>query len=132
LEHLARARRLAPQDPQIPLQYAKALSRLKRFDEAIQLAREASRLDPGSWKARSFLGEELAFAGRHAEARQEFEAALKLNPRYALGHLNLGVSLFNLGQRADAVRAFEEALRLDPQLALARKYLDQLKSGAQP
>ena len=132
LQHLSRARRLVPQNARIPLQSAKALSRLKRSAEAIQQAREAVRLDPESWPARSFLGEELAFAGNHAEARQEFEAVLKLNPKYALGHLNLGVSLFKLGQRADAVREFEEALRLDPQLALARKYLDQLKSTAQP
>jgi len=132
LVHLARARRLVPQDSQIPLQSAKALSRLKRSADAIQQAREAVLLDPDSWQARSFLGEELAFAGQHDEARQEFEAVLKLNPRYALGHLNLGVSLFKLGKRTEAVREFEEALRLDPQLALARQYLDQLKSAARP
>jgi len=56
LQHLARARRLVPQNPRIPLQSAKALSRLKRSAEAIQQAREAVRLDPASWQARSFLG----------------------------------------------------------------------------
>lgn len=132
LQHLAHAQQLAPQDAQIPLQAAKALSRLKRPMEAIEQAREAVRLDPDSWRARSFLGEELAFAGRHSEARQEFETVVRIYPGYAFGHLNLGVALFKLGQRPEAVREFEEALRLDPQLAQAKGFLDQLRSRATP
>ena len=42
---------------------------------AIQQAREAIRLNPDYWQAHSFLGEELAFAGQHTDARQEFERA---------------------------------------------------------
>jgi len=60
LRHFARARQLAPQNPRMPLQTAKALSQLKRPDEAIQQVREAVRLDPDFWEARSFLGEGLA------------------------------------------------------------------------
>ena len=132
LPQLARARRLVPLDSGIPLQTAKALSRLKRPAEAIEQAREALRLDPESWRAHSFLGEELAFMERHAEARQELEAALRLNPKNPLAHLNLGVALFKLGQKTEAVGEFEEALRLDPQLGLARQYLEQLKKPLPP
>jgi len=56
LRHFARARQLAPQNPRMPLQTAKALSQLKRPDEAIQQVLEAVRLDPNFWEARSLLG----------------------------------------------------------------------------
>ena len=117
-----------PQDPRIPFQTAKSLSQLKRSDEAIRQIREAFQLDPNFWEARSFLGEELAFARRVTEAQREFEAVLRLKPDHPWAHLNLGVALFKQGRRAEAVRQFEEALRLDPQLLPAQQYLEQLNS----
>lgn len=128
LQHFDRAGQFLPQSPDLHLKAAKALTKLKRPDEAIQQAREAVRLDAGFWEARAFLGEELAFANRAKEAQQEFEAALKLKPDSPLLHLNLGVALFKQGREADAIRHFEEALRLEPRLVPARKYLEQLKS----
>jgi tetratricopeptide (TPR) repeat protein len=107
---------------------AKALPQLERSDEAIQHVREALRLDPNFWEARSFLGEELAFAGHVTEAQREFEAVLRLKPDHRWAHLNLGVALFKQGRRAEAVRQFEEMLRLDPQLLPAKQYLEQLNS----
>jgi tetratricopeptide (TPR) repeat protein len=50
LRHFTRAQQLLPQDPRIPFHAAKALSQLKRPDEAIQQAREAVRLDPDFWE----------------------------------------------------------------------------------
>jgi len=132
LRHFNHARLLLPQDARIPFHTAKALSQLKRPDEAIQQVREAVRLDPDFWEARSFLGEELAFAGRTSEAQQEFEAVLRLQPNHPLAHLNLGVALFQQGRKEEAVRHFEAALRLDPQLAPAKQYLEQLKTQPAP
>jgi tetratricopeptide (TPR) repeat protein len=128
LQNFARARKLVPQDPRIPFQTAKALSQLKRPEEAILVVRESLELDPDYWEARSFLGEELAFAGRVSEAQQAFETVLRLKPDHPWAHLNLGVALFKQGRREEAVRHFEEALRFDPQLLLAKQYLQQLKS----
>lgn len=128
LQHFARAREFLPQDPRIPLHTAKALSQLKRPTEAIQQAQEAIKLDPAFWEAHSFLGEELAIAGRTAEAQKEFEAVLRLQPNHPLAHLNLGVALFQQGHAEDAARHFETALRLDPMLTVAKQYLQQLKA----
>ncbi len=132
LQHFNRARHFLPQHPPILLQTAKALSQLKRPQEAIEQARAAVRLDAGFWEARAFLGEELAFAGQTTEAQQEFEAALKLRPDSPLLHLNLGVALFKQGRDAEAIQHFEEALRLEPRLTPAKQYLEQLRSRSRP
>lgn len=51
-------------------------------DRAIALYRDGLALCPDDDIAHYELGKVLAFAGRSAEARKEFEAALKINPGF--------------------------------------------------
>ena len=52
-----------------------------RFAEAVGPLRRALGDEPNDWRARRDLALALAFTGRRAQARREYEHALGLNPR---------------------------------------------------
>ncbi len=81
--------------------------------EAIELAREAVRLDDSS-RAHSILGLVLSNARRWDEGMAEAQRALELNPSDASAYTTLGGALNHRGRAAEAIEALEESLRLDP------------------
>ncbi len=129
LQEFERAQRLVPENYHVYYQMGKALSKLGRRAEAIAMFRHALQAGPkNNWEGHYALGEELAFNGQTAEARNEFEEVLRLKPNVAMAHLNLGVALVNQGFLDDAIPHFEEVMRLDPRNKLAPDYLAKVRA----
>jgi DNA-binding SARP family transcriptional activator len=85
------------------------------LDKALELAREASRLDPRDAVCRFALGRVYLARGEYERSFSELHAAIKLNPSMAQAHCALGDSLTYAGQMDTALPCFEEAVRLSPQ-----------------
>lgn len=79
--------------------------------------REAVRIRPEYWEARSALGVLLMRQGRLQEAWDQQEQALHLRPSSADVHFNLGLLMARMGRSGDAASRYAESLRLDPGLA---------------
>lgn len=91
------------------------LASLERWDELVELYREAARLFPEDAEAQLRLGSALLLAGGRAEeAMTPLQESARLRPEDARPQVLLGLALVALERHAEAVSAFEEALRLDP------------------
>ena len=93
---------------------ADALSREKRFPEAVRQLQEAVRLKPGIPDLHYFLGAALEDEGRMDEAISQYQETLKLNPDLFEVRNRLGMALGRKGLQDEAIRQFQEALRLAP------------------
>ena len=133
LDEFGRALALVPENFHIYYQMGKALSKAGRSSAAIDSFRQAVQLGPKNyWEAHNALGEELAFAGKDAEARAEFETVINLKPGFAMAHLNLGVAMVKQGQLETAAEQFAETLRLDPKNKLAQDALAKIVARQLP
>ena len=107
-----------------------AAQRQRRFDAAVQSAREAVRLAPHIWQTHTRLASALTdVAGGQAEGMQHVGQALELAPHQADIHFTRGLLLERLDRRDDAVAAYETALANDPQHAVAINNLARLRLG---
>lgn len=84
------------------------------LDDALELARTATRLDDQDAVARFALGRAHLAKGEYDRSIMELEQAIELNPGLAQAHCGLGDSLAYMGRSADAIPQFEEAVRLSP------------------
>jgi Flp pilus assembly protein TadD len=93
--------------------------RQHRFDEAVDLLRDAVRRDSVSADTYHSLAFALTGAGHLDEAIRVYRKALKMRPGFPQAHNNLGFCLQRLGRHADALPHFDRALSLDPDYAEA-------------
>ncbi len=85
-------------------------------DEAVNILKEALKLDPADERIHFVLGYQYAKMGRIDNARQEMDIATMLFPDYLpVAHHTLGVALFRLGEYAKAADEFREALKFAPE-----------------
>ncbi|HYA79176.1 MAG TPA: tetratricopeptide repeat protein, partial [Candidatus Nitrosopolaris sp.] len=126
LQDYNRARELDPQDATYCAFAGKALSKLNRRAEAVQLYRQAIQMQPDLWEAHFALADELAATGQFSEAGDEYAQVIRLRPASALAHLDRGVMLARVAQYDDALSEFQETLRLEPTNAQARDYLKRV------
>ena len=82
--------------------------------EAVNLARHAVSLDPGSSYAHETLARAYMFAGRHGVAIREAETAVSLNPSSSSAHLWLAICLLWAGKPAEAIPVIDLSMRLGP------------------
>ena len=102
-----RAIELGPSNVHARQQYAHWLSRLGRFEKAIEQARMAELLDPISPRAIMSLASVFRFARRFEEAIQQSQKALSVDPDYLTAYFNLGHSYQGLGRLTEAIEAYE-------------------------
>ncbi len=77
-------------------------------------------------EADTIRGIELASAGRHQEAIQQYERALRIESSYAAAYQCLGDELLRAGKVSQAIAHYEQALRLSPNNASAHYNLANL------
>ena len=84
------------------------------LDQALDLAKQATRLDDQDAIAHFALGRAYLALGEYESSVIELEAAIALNPSLAQAHCALGDSLAYAGRLSESVPEFEEAVRLSP------------------
>lgn len=84
------------------------------LDEALDLSRQATRLDDQDAVARFALGRTFLARGEYQSSVVELEAAIGLNPSLAQAHCALGDSLAYAGRLGESIPRFQEAARLSP------------------
>jgi tetratricopeptide (TPR) repeat protein len=107
--------------------FANALQKLRRFDEAIALYERALALNPDSAGIYCNLASALRGAARVEDSIAPIEKALRLGLSNAGAHKNLGFAFEILGRIEDAVRAFEKALQLAPGDPEVHRHLANLR-----
>ncbi|MFK7867162.1 MAG: tetratricopeptide repeat protein, partial [Alphaproteobacteria bacterium] len=112
---LKRAYEIAPDQYKLLRNYAIALQKMDRLQEALDIQRQAVLHEKMDRKVLV-----LDIANSHATLHQFFDAmefydeAVKLNPDNALAHYNRALNLQNLGSNQNARLAYERALEIDP------------------
>ena len=102
-----------PRDAEVAVTAAQVLDRLGDVRRALQLAREAVRLDPGRALFHVVLARALLRARNAAEAVQAAEAAVRLAPDSAEAHAALSSALRLAGRRNLAEQAARRAIEVD-------------------
>lgn len=123
---LLRALGLLPRrspNPLHRLQVAHLLELLGQGGAALDLAREAERLDPGSPLVLRGLASLEEAAGTQATAASRWRELAAADPRDALPWVKLGLAALRRGDARAARDSFQEALRRDPTSTLARQNL---------
>ena len=122
LEDLAKAYQLAPDIPEIALQFGSALANAGQDEQAIAVLRHAHELDPKSTEATYQLGLALQ--------RTDVQEAIPLLQKAAAGDpknpevlTNLGMALCQAQQAKDAVPILQRAVALAPDNVTAHQNL---------
>jgi tetratricopeptide (TPR) repeat protein len=124
LELYPKVLEMKPDDAAVHNNYALALARAKKFQEAEQELAKAAALDPaGAGKYYYNLGAILVNTGQNEPAGTAFKKAIELDPNYADAHYQYGIYLTGKAQVApdgsmkfpEGTReAFEKYLQLKP------------------
>src|SRR2546425_6117020 len=113
-EHLARARQVEPEDPQLALAYLNVAYRANRSAEANSVADSLERKFAGEPKALFTLATIIAQNKEYERAVKLFEQVNKAMPHTFEVLYNLGIALYNLDRNDDAARYLAEAADLNP------------------
>ncbi len=84
----------------------------KRFDEAIEMLKQAEKLDPISLIINTNLGLAYSLAGQQDKAIEELNKTLILEPNFALAHFRLGETYLQKGDYVAAILEFQKASKL--------------------
>lgn len=90
-----------------------------RFDEALEVYREAEQIGPRRLQVYNNLGNVLSHLGRHQESLNEYRQALQLQPDNARLHNAAGCELAALDRYDRALDEFARAQQIDPAYATA-------------
>lgn len=114
IEQYEKARRLHPNDVNVPVNLANALLQAGRYEEAIGHYEQALRVDPDDPHANYNLGVALVNTGQPGQAIGYFEQTLRIDAGYVDAHVILGSVLFDQGRSQEAIGHWEQALQLNP------------------
>jgi TolB-like protein/Flp pilus assembly protein TadD len=108
----ARALALDPDNQDVLGNYAGHLVLRERFDEAIEVTREAERLDPGWIMPPTALGLWMLAARRYDDAEAQLRRAAELEPRFFMPAMFLGDCFRFTGRTAEAAAEYDRAVAL--------------------
>jgi Flp pilus assembly protein TadD len=114
---------LAPDDPNIAMQFGQILLRQKKSSEAETHLRRCLKIDPGYAGSWNSLGNILEEKGDFYEAEKCYRKCINLEPQYAETFFNLGNSLRYQNKVAESIEALRKAIDLNPDFAVAHVHL---------
>ena len=121
---------LEPRSVEFLRYLAEAASARKLYPEVQSCCERILEIDPDHAIAHNSLGCILHEAGRHDEARQQYQTVIHLKPDLAVAYHNLGVLEEELGDLAEAESLFRRTLRLEPAHATTMARLATLLGAA--
>ncbi len=98
----------------------------RRFREAIELYRNALKLDPKDVDTHNDLGLALHYTGKSGEAVEILRKGTKIQPSFQRIWLSLGFILKSLDQNEEAKEALGKAADIDPKSNQGREALKML------
>jgi tetratricopeptide (TPR) repeat protein len=116
-----------PDDHESLVMFGVLAAQTQRPHRAVELLRQAIRVNEASPKAHNNLGIVLTNLQQHGEAVASFDAAISLSPSYAAAYANRGVALGHLKRFDDALASYDRAVGLQPNAPSA--YLAHLSRG---
>jgi protein O-GlcNAc transferase len=114
LDELAKAYQLAPQNPEVAMQFGQALASAGQDEQAIPLFEHALEVDPGLTAATYQLGLALQRTNKLEDALPLLQKAAAADPKDAEVLTNLGMALCQAQQAKDAVPILQRAVALMP------------------
>lgn len=114
VELFQQARDTEPDNAEIDVEFAEALTELGRHEEVIRICEAVLATAPGTPRARRLLSAALHERGEDARALPLIEAEVAENPDDAALGIGLGDVLAGLQRHAEAIEAYRAALELDP------------------
>ena len=90
------------------------LSKLGKFEEAIECYDKAIEINPNFFLALGNKGLALFNLKRYEEAMECFDKIIDIEPRDFQGYENKGRALLNLKKNEEAIRCFDKAIELKP------------------
>ena len=121
IDLLARAVRLAPNDPMVHRELASAFAAGDRIDDACAELVAALLIDPGDASTTAALGQLFLDSGRYADAVAALTRTLQLAPDRFEAHYALGAAMTHLGRTSEAAREFELFERARQQMVDKRR-----------
>jgi tetratricopeptide (TPR) repeat protein len=111
---LARARNLEPGNFFALLAIVKAQLRLRRYDEARQLASQAQLLHPQERSFADLIGQSYFEQGDYASAEKSFRQSLLWQPDAVFAYANLSAALQRQGRTDEALQVLQQGLQVRP------------------
>ena len=108
--------------------YATALSRRQRFDEALSQVERLLVSEPNNPNYVLMKGNFLVQKGEHRSALKLYEAFLQNYPMHAGAHVNYGHTLKTVGRLEDAIKSYRHSIELRPRTGEAYWSLANLKT----
>jgi O-antigen ligase/tetratricopeptide (TPR) repeat protein len=120
---------LAPRGFPLEIFGVSAYANLRRFDEALSMARRARMLNPWSVQILNQTGEVYSQMGRWDDALQCYQEALRLSPTSDIALKNAGTALYAKGLFKESCDTFLRSRYLDSETTVQRLGLAYLKLG---
>jgi tetratricopeptide (TPR) repeat protein len=117
-EPISKSNSWTAQDANFWIEQGNALSRLGRYEEAVDSFDQALALRPDDYEALLNRGADLNELGRYEEALASFHQAIQLQPEFHLTWYNQGIVQKRLGSYKEAVASFDQAIQLQPEFHL--------------
>src|SRR5215208_1094109 len=102
-----------------------AYNGLKRYEEAANVLKKSSEIEPKNVSAHFNLGLTLYNAGRYSEAIESYKEAIKLRPGLAQAYFNLGLTYYAINDKLAAMVQYEALKGIDAEMA--RQLYDAIK-----
>jgi tetratricopeptide (TPR) repeat protein len=108
-----RIQEIAGDDPEYASTYrdlGASLYNRKRFEEAIEMYRQASELDCEDAQLFAYLGDALLAVKRYRDSIERYEQAIDLNPKFGDAYNSWGYCLLALREHSGAIEKFAKAI----------------------
>jgi len=124
--HFRAALRIKPDNSAFRYEYAMALARARRLDEAQQQLEMVLAANGASAEAHELLGTVFGAKGQPDRAIDHYREALRIQPQFSRAQLHLGEALADKGDTAGAVTFLRKAAE-SSEPAIRREALDLLR-----
>jgi tetratricopeptide (TPR) repeat protein/DNA-binding winged helix-turn-helix (wHTH) protein len=102
---------------------ARVLTGKRRYEEALEIAKQGLVMDPGAKDLYNTLGGIYIDLGRHDEAIAMYRRYVELGPEEPNAHDSLGLAYQWAGRYSEAIEEYQRALALKPDFAIPSVHL---------